>query len=250
MDRELPGAQRTELTPGARRIEPAANLATPVAGMRGRVLDTVLQSVGPIDAAGVAAQLGLHVTTVRFHLDQLERAVLIRRSVERVGSRGRPRVVFAPAPSARVEGAQRDLTDALVSALSDDADGGRGRAIRAGEAWSEQFEPTLTEAAAEGGAAASLVALLDTLGFDPQLSTVEEAAVEDRAASLEATRSIELHACPFRDAARRKPGVVCSVHLGLLRGASRALGHDPDDTGLRPFVEPELCVVDVNGDWR
>jgi predicted ArsR family transcriptional regulator len=218
--------------------------------MRRRVLDTVLQSVGPIDAAGVAAQLGLHVTTVRFHLEQLERAALIRRSVERAGSRGRPRVLFAPAPSARGDGAQRDLTDALASALADDDDGGRSRAIRAGEAWSEQFRPGLTRAAAERGTTASLVALFDTLGFDPQVADGSPDGPETAMDGTPALTAIELHACPFRDEARRNPSVVCSVHLGLLRGAARTLGQDPDETGLRPFVQPELCVVDLDGDWR
>lgn len=205
-------------------------------GVRRRVLDTLLASGTPVDAQAVAAEVGLHVTTARFHLENLERAGLIRRSVERSGTRGRPRVLFVAAPSAREEGAQRDLTDALASALADDADGGRGRAIRAGEAWAEQFEPEL--AAASAGAAcpgaAPLVGILDRLGFDPERAGGE---------------AINLHACPFRDEARRNPSVVCAVHLGLLRGAARTLGRDPQEVGLRPFVGPELCVVDLPADW-
>lgn len=217
---------------------------------RQRVLDTVLASDAPVDAAGLAAGLGLHVTTVRFHLEQLERAALIRRSVERAGSRGRPRVLFAPAPSTRGEGAQRELTEVLAGALAEDDDGGRGRALRAGEAWSEQFRAELKVAV---GGIQPLVALLDKLGFDPQPAAApirERGPGADEPSGERAHTAIALHACPFRDEARRNPGVVCSVHLGLIRGAAQALGHGPDDAGLRPFVQPELCVVDVNGDWR
>jgi hypothetical protein len=42
--------------------------------------------------------------------------------------------------------------------------------------------------------------------------------------------------------------VVCTVHLGLLRGALRRFGVPPRQArlaGLRPFVEPELCVADI-----
>jgi predicted ArsR family transcriptional regulator len=54
-----------------------------------------------------------------------------------------------------------------------------------------------------------------------------------------------LNACPFRDIARAHPEVVCSVHLGLLRAGLRRLGAADARCGLRPFVEPELCVADV-----
>jgi predicted ArsR family transcriptional regulator len=191
----------------------------------------------------VSAQVGLHITTVRFHLEHLERSGLIRRSVERAGARGRPRVLFVAAPPARAEGAQRDLTDALASALAADPDGGRSRAIRAGEAWSEHFGVELAAAASTEAGAAPLLDLLDRLGFDPELMPGGQSPT-DRPG-----RTIELHACPFRDEARRNPQVVCSVHLGLLRGAARTLGHEAGDTDLRPFVRPELCIVDLRGDW-
>jgi len=37
--------------------------------------------------------------------------------------------------------------------------------------------------------------------------------------------------------------VVCSVHLGVLRGTLTRLGVAPEAAALEPFVEPELCIA-------
>jgi len=69
-----------------------------------------------------------------------------------------------------------------------------------------------------------VVILLDELGFAPS---------GDARASV-----IRLHHCPLLEAAHRNPRVVCSVHLGVVRGALDELGADPDrtqSTTLQPF---------------
>jgi len=76
--------------------------------------------------------------------------------------------------------------------------------------------------------------LFDRLGFAPRL--VDDAA----------QRHLELDACPFRHLARAHPQIVCTVHLGLLRGALARLSVPAAEQAvLRPFVEPELCIADV-----
>lgn len=201
------------------------------------MLDALALAGTPLDAATIAAQVNLHVTTARFHLEQLERAGLIRRRLERAGTRGRPRVLFEESPSARTENAQRELSGALAAALAEDDDGGRERAIRAGEQWSSEYTAEVAATAERGGqpvGVGPLIRILDRLGFDPQ--------------TRPDSRAIDLHSCPFRDAARQNPSVVCSVHLGLIRGVVEALGQDADESGLTPFVEPELCVVSLRGE--
>ncbi|TFD82564.1 helix-turn-helix transcriptional regulator [Cryobacterium fucosi] len=225
---------------------------------RRQVLELLMGSPNPFDAAAVATRVGMHITTARFHLEQLEGAGLIRRSVERAGTRGRPRILFSIGPAAREDSARHDLGQALAGALAEDVDGGRARSIRAGEHWADAFAGELAGRAGEG--ALPLLQILDRLGFDPVVEVSDEAGEEDDAGAgdsdavavaggaVEAT-VINLVACPFRADARASPEVICSVHLGLIRGIVRDLGHDPEGTLLLPFVGPELCQVRLRGSW-
>ncbi|MDJ0338488.1 helix-turn-helix domain-containing protein [Cryobacterium sp. PH31-O1] len=206
-----------------------AALASPI---RRSVLDFLVESGVPQGAADVAAQMNLHITTARFHLDSLLAARLIEREPDRSGQRGRPRIRFTAMPAAH-DDPQTQLSHALASVLTEDDDGGRARAIRAGEKWSEAFAGGL--AAGAGTGAAPLVDLLARLEFAPELD--------------EAQQTIALTTCPFREAARENPTVVCSVHLGLIQRVARTLGQDDTAIALRPFVGPHLCVVDLGSDW-
>ena len=208
---------------------------------RRRVLELLRDSDVPLDAAAVAASIRLHVTTARFHLEQLEQAGLVRRLTERAGLRGRPRILFVASPVSREGDARRELNQRLADAFAEDADGGRARALRAGVRWSVDYAGELDEAGP--GGVAPVMRILDRLGFDPEQVAAGAPDAET------GTRTIELKACPFRAEARQNPDVVCSVHLGLLRGAARALGHDENDVELHPFVEPDLCVVKLRGHW-
>jgi predicted ArsR family transcriptional regulator len=195
---------------------------------RRRVLGLLTAAAGPLDAVTVSTSIGLHVTTARFHLEQLEAAGLVERRIHRAGGRGRPQVLFAPtAEPLPAENAQQQLTQALAGVIGEDDDGGRARSVRAGERWSEQY-PTKADAA--GTELMPLVLrVLDEIGFEPELQPDGV--------------SIALPACPFRAEARQNPDVVCSVHLGLLRGLATSLGHDGERITLRPFVQPQLCSV-------
>ena len=79
-----------------------------------------------------------------------------------------------------------------------------------------------------------IVTALAELGFAP-----EEEHLETRVL-------IKLHDCPFRDLARTRSDVVCSVHLGILQGMTEELGTSVIIDSLRPFVEPSLCIASLS----
>jgi predicted ArsR family transcriptional regulator len=202
---------------------------------RRRVLGVLGESPNPLDAAAIAERFGIHVTTARFHLEQLEDAGLVERVVHRGGQRGRPRVLFRAVPDAHTEDALRQLNSVLVDALTHDADGGRSRARDAGERWSHAFADQADDGTDD---ADPLLRIFERLGFEP----------EERDERPEpAQRVIELRGCPFRDTAAEHPEVVCSAHRGLLDGTIQRLGHDAGEATLLPFVEPELCLVHLRG---
>jgi predicted ArsR family transcriptional regulator len=215
------------------------------------LLELVAASAEPLGAADVASRVNLHITTVRFHLDQLEAAHLIRRDVERDGRRGRPRVVYRAAPASAHSSVHRQLIQVLAGALATDPDGGRERAVHAGEDWADALLAQATgsppRSASQGGAATTdpakpLVDVLDSVGFEPELS-----ARNREAGTSGGERVVDLMACPFRQAALDHPNVVCSVHRGLIAGTLERMGHDRGEASLHPFVQPELCTVTLRG---
>jgi predicted ArsR family transcriptional regulator len=191
---------------------------------RRQVLDALRDSPVPLDAAAVAATLGLHVTTARFHLDQLAVAGLAQRSTIAEHRRGRPRVLFAPAGAARDEDSREQLIEVLASAIGG-SDDGMQESLRAGRRWADEIG-----APDPGDPAGGLIEVLDRLGFAPDPDP--DAA------------TIRLRACPFRSAAREHPEVVCTVHRGLVERLLDGTGSEPR---LVPFAEPELCLVTLGG---
>jgi len=198
-----------------------AALASPA---RRKVLDALLRSPEPLDAATVAERLGLHVTTARFHLEQLATAGLAARRAGAEARRGRPRMLYAPAGRARDENAREQLIGVLASALAGD-ESPAAESTEAGRRWAAALGPIPL-----GEPRAGLVNVLDRLGFEPE---TEPGVAGDR-------DLIRLRACPFRAPARDHPEVVCSVHRGLI---DQLLGGTGTGAQLLPFVQPDLCVV-------
>lgn len=200
------------------------------AGARRRLL-AVLEDRGPLDAHALAGELGLHVSTVRSHLEVLRQAGLVTARPLPRPTAGRPRTVYAAV--SRAGTGYPALTAVLAAHLGATPQARQVRAERAGVAWAAQLVPDPAPAAVAAEEAARQVSgLFAAMGFDPELSE-----------PTDGTRQIRLRACPFRAPARAHPEVVCSVHLGVLRGALARYGAPPATATLAPFVEPELCVA-------
>lgn len=216
----------------AGQVPDVRHTALAVASRR-RLLELLRSASAPMDVAALASAVDLHVTTARFHLEQLERAGLVSRAAERVGRPGRPRQLYVVTGASEATEGHRQLAEVLTGVLADDTDHGRLSAERAGRQWAERQVPVSEKLSWDEGTR-RVEELFDRLGFAPRLVD------DDRG------RHLALDGCPFRDLARAHPQVVCTVHAGLLRGALGRWGvSSAEDAGLRPFVEPELCVADV-----
>jgi predicted ArsR family transcriptional regulator len=223
-----------------------AALATPA---RARLLDLLRAHGGALDARELAEMCGLHVNTTRFHLDVLADAGVVTRERRMSGRRGRPRLLYRaaaePAPGIGSGSGYALLAGTLASHWNGDDGGSDGsrRAERAGYAAAAAMigQPPPGTSTAESddhpeeadfkARLAPVVALFAELGFEPDL-------VHDGSAA-----QLRLHACPFRAVAVTHPEVVCSVHLGLLRGALEELGVPASVHELHPFAEPQLCTA-------
>jgi predicted ArsR family transcriptional regulator len=181
-----------------------------------RVEECLRASGEPATARTVAGSLGIHVTTARYHLDQLAaQGRVSRRTATGTPRRGRPEFEYTLVDA---EAARLELLSVLAG-LVERREGSR-EAIAAGEAWARRLSPTRSDAKG------AIVDELASRGFAP----------------IETATGLDLHDCPFREAAQRSPSVVCGLHLGLTRGLAEGASGEWDVT-LEPFVTDSLCRV-------
>jgi predicted ArsR family transcriptional regulator len=220
----------------------APDAGPPLGRSRGQVLALLRDAGTPLTAAGIAKRCGLHPNTARFHLDALVGAGLAARDREpaRAGTPGRPTVGYR-AVSGQHAGAPpggsryRLLAEMLASLVDGLAADPAATAERAGREWggylAEQPRPGQRPSAA--GALAGLAGLLADIGFDPRVE----------AGKAPGAAQVLLRECPFSEVAREHEAVVCSLHLGVIRGALEKMRAPLAADRLEVFPEPGLCRV-------
>jgi predicted ArsR family transcriptional regulator len=207
------------------------------------MLDLVRRTEGGLTAAQVVEAAGLHPSTVRAHLDQLVTSGLLARDRHGDGTPGRPawryHATTTDLPASAADSPYRDLAGALIGHLARDTDDPHTAGVRAGRDWGRALAAPHTARRRDSTAPAvpldGLVAVLDQLGFTPQI--VERPAL--------GTAVVALRSCPFLDLALANPDVVCGVHQGVIGGALGALGASAADASLEPFAAPGACLVRV-----
>ncbi|GMA93473.1 hypothetical protein GCM10025881_02970 [Pseudolysinimonas kribbensis] len=143
---------------------------------RAEILRTLRDAGGPLGIAEIAQRVGVHLNTVRFHLDALVAAGTVERTRAELRAPGRPPQLYRAAPRMDPAGPRhyRVLAEALVAALAAEADP-VGRATEAGRAWGRREASGLAADQADVDASVSadestelLVGMLDDLGFAPE----------------------------------------------------------------------------------
>jgi predicted ArsR family transcriptional regulator len=211
--------------------EPSAALGE----SRGRVLDVLRATGRSLGVKDVAERSGLHPNTARFHLDGLVEGGFAERDIEDRSRPGRPRVVYRALAGTTAGGRRsyRLLAEMLTGLVADAVPDPRGAAIAAGEAWgrylTERPPPSRRVDAAD--ALRRLAAVLAEAGFAP-------GPVSDPAAPV-----IPLLHCPFREIAQQHREVVCTLHLGVIRGVLEEVRAPLAVTGLEPFADATRCLV-------
>ena len=196
-----------------------------------------------LTASELAEELGLHVTTIRFHLDRLVAGDLVDSEL-RTGQVGRPRKVyrFRPRnlPGMGVDSAYRALAELLAESWGAGEPGERVSPEQAGARWALRHatpgrgdEPSARTPGAWIGKVGATVDLLGRWGYTPELRTTDDGR----------TAELTILDCPFLQLAQSNTDVVCGVHRGLLRGAMEAVGEPNTRVVLRPFVGPGRCLA-------
>ena len=182
--------------------------------------------------AEIAQRLGVHLNTVRFHLDHLVADGRVERVPLAPAGRGRPPLAFRVRRGMDPAGPRnyRLLAEIMAHGLADAPDAA-DRMTAAGRDWGHRL---VDKPAPADHAVDRLVDLLDDLGFAPDRRPTE------------AGRRIGLHHCPFIDVVQSQGAFVCRAHLGLMQGATAELGAPVTVDQLEPFAEPDVCVAHLS----
>ncbi len=208
----------------------------PLTPARSKVLEQLQQLAGATTASALSEQLGQHVNTVREHLEALVDRGLATREPAPVNGRGRPGWAYSavdatPEPDTRVRH-YTALALALAAQIKRSSRHPEREALAAGDAWGRALVAD-ARSVTTATARRRLLRMLAELGFDP---------LADRRGT-----TMRLRRCPLLDAAREEPDVVCTVHLGLVRGVLAGLGAADDGSSIHPFAEPDACVLRLTG---
>lgn len=204
-------------------------------GRRREVLELFRASKRPLGVRDVAEELGLHVNTVRFHLDALVSHGILNREEGHSDGPGRPRAEYRLAPGMDRGGPRnyKLLAEMLLSHLAQERNA-VDSAVAAGEAWGRYLvaPPAPGQRLTTDDGMGRLFELLADVGFDPELAPAPKARTE-----------VRLRHCPFLELAETHRDLVCALHLGLMRGALERLGAPLRAESLVPFADPHTCVA-------
>ncbi len=219
---------------------PGSGIALLASPVRRLVLDTLSES-GAMTAAAVGDTLQLHLTTARFHLEQLVIGGLLESRFEKQPGAGRPKKVYAVLPGSlpgdgRATKGLRVLAGLLADTFPSLGEGGDATPADVGRRWVLAHVPAHEGPVADtpGRWLAKVGQMVDVLGewgYTPDVTTTDRGRVV----------RITLSHCPFLDLAQKHPAVVCGIHRGLISGALERLGEPQAQVSLEPFVGPQLC---------
>jgi len=207
---------------------------------RVRILEALQEAEAPLDARELGTRVGLHWNTVRSHLRVLTEAGLVSARREERTRPGRPRVLYEAAAEpldTRALASHRVLAQVLASHLAGSERDPSARAEEAGRAWGAHLvrKPPPFASISKEETIDEVVQLHEQIGFSPELRRAKSG------------QEIVLKRCPFQELATTYPAIICSVHLGLMRGALAELGTGVEADGLEPFAEPGACIAHLTG---
>ncbi len=178
---------------------------------RENVFAALVAAGEPLDAREVAAAVGIHVSTARFHLNKLAQAGRLTSRLLRPGRAGRPRLEY----SAVVGPPVGELIGLLLDRLAGTPEIREHLAADAGRVWAARHARSYDHADLPDPVTVA-TDMLQRLGF--RISATVSAF---------GTHELRICSCPLREVAREHPEIAHGVVRGLieqsLAGSSPAL---------------------------
>jgi predicted ArsR family transcriptional regulator len=200
-----------------------------------RIVELLRAADEALDTATIAARLGLHPNGVRTQLQRLGRSGLVESDMAH-GDVGRPRVLWRVTPQAIAEADLPHTGWAMARSLA--------RAIPATPARLREVEAAGVDLGLE--LAADIGAAGGAEGQDPIGRALGALGFAPKRHFKGATTRYELRRCPYAEAVRENPAVVCTLHRGIVQGVLKSLGSDAELSGFVPRP-PDIagCIVEI-----
>jgi len=200
-------------------------------------------------SADLAEDLGMHVNTVRGHLDELIARGAVHAHTAPAQGRGRPSLIFqVRIPDNRAIAREYISLVELLASMIVDIDSPSPETVEKareiGRLWARRMaerEDSPGGAVGKDGTDSTDTALdrlhhtLRELGFDPTMRR-EQGDGDTAPESVD----IELQACPFVAEGHRPSLMICAIHEGFLQ---ESVGSAPVRLSLRPFQPSGACSV-------
>ncbi len=186
----------------------------------------------PLATAEIAETLGLHVNTVRPHLERMREVGLLDQRIATAAGVGRPQHLYSLAPDSPSLGLEPPTMPLLARMLLRVA---AEAGLDAGDATATGREQGTQDAAGfpEGTPCLdALMAQLEYLGFDPEATGGVDGV------------TVAFTHCPFRELAEANPDLVCGLHRGMVEGLVEQMG-DGRVVAFRNLVDRSPCQTDL-----
>lgn len=170
------------------------------------------RSASPCSTAELAESLGLHLNTVRPHLERMREVGLLEAHPDTRGAVGRPQKLYElahDAPSLGLEPPVYPLLSRMLLQVAVDAGADADTVLDAGR---HAGRTMAHRAHHERSGCDAAEAMLEELGFDPAAVTEDDRT------------TVAFGHCPFAALAESQPQVVCALHLGMMEGFVEAYG--------------------------
>ena len=188
---------------------------------RSQVLLALRGQEGAATLEDLSETTGLHVNTVRGHLDVLIAGGYVERANEPPQGRGRPRLTYRSTPES--DSPYDELAQALTHAL-ESADA-RTLAKATATKWRSTTNP-IAPAGNLDEAVDRAVEGLRAVGFAAEATTLGD--------------SIVVGTCPYASLIEAHP-IICDIHTELLVQMLQDTGQDVTVAGMDVWVKPTLC---------
>ncbi|WIM68613.1 transcriptional regulator [Corynebacterium breve] len=192
----------------------------------------------------IAKSLGMHVNTVRGHLEELIEKGAVRATTAPAAGRGRPSLIFHVTVPDHTAIADEYIH--LIELLAEHIEGenlpevAQEKAYAIGRAWALNSLHSESGQIPPEEVVARLQNQLRGMGFDPE---VKKKAATDEDVDL------ALNACPFVAEAGVKPSAfVCAVHESFIETACQSQCSQANKMSLTllPFTPENQCVVRIS----